>query len=57
MREVSLVELNGQLLSVLRKAFEGPGQAWSYFTDNNPETERSAPWPTPRIISVPFGRK
>jgi len=37
MSEVSLVEMRGQLLAVLREAFEGPSQAWSYFTDNNPE--------------------
>ena len=37
MSEVSLVEMRGQLLAVLREAFEGSSQAWSYFTDNNPE--------------------
>jgi hypothetical protein len=37
MSEISLAEVKGQLLAVLREAFDGPAQAWSYFTDNNPE--------------------
>lgn len=37
MSEVSVAGLKEQLLAVLREAFDGPAQAWSYFTDNNPE--------------------
>jgi hypothetical protein len=32
---VSLDEVIGQILDVLREAFEGPRERWSYFTDNN----------------------
>jgi len=37
MSEVSFVTVTEQLLAVLKEAFEGPGRAGSYFTDNNPE--------------------
>jgi hypothetical protein len=37
MSEVSIAVVKEQLLAGLKEAFEGPGQAWSYFTDNNPE--------------------
>ncbi len=37
MSEVSVGVVKEQLLAVLKEAFEGPTQAWSYFTDNNPE--------------------
>jgi hypothetical protein len=37
MSEISLAEVKAQLLAVLREASEGPAQAWSYFTDNDPE--------------------
>jgi len=34
---VSIDETVGQLLTVLREAFEGPPEGGSYFTDNNPD--------------------
>jgi hypothetical protein len=37
MSEISPAEVKAQLLAVLREAFEGPAEAWSYFTDNTPE--------------------
>lgn len=37
MSEVSIATVQEQLLAVLREAFDGPAQAWSYFTDNHPE--------------------
>lgn len=36
MAEISLDAVIGQLLGVLKEAFEGP-QRWSYFTDQGPE--------------------
>lgn len=35
MAEISMDDVVGQLLAVLREAFEGPPEPWSYFTDNN----------------------
>jgi hypothetical protein len=37
MSEVSIAVVKKQLLAVLKEAFDGPTQAWSYFTDNNSE--------------------
>jgi hypothetical protein len=37
MSEAAIARVKDQLLAVLREAFEGPAQAWSYFTDNNPD--------------------
>ncbi len=37
MSEISMEVVIDQLLNVLREAFEGPQERWSYFTDNDPD--------------------
>lgn len=37
MENISADVVMGQLLAVLREAFEGPPEPWSYFTDNRPD--------------------
>jgi len=37
MATVSIQVVMAQLLAVLREAFEGPKESWSYFTDSGPE--------------------
>lgn len=37
MPEVSVETAIGQMIAVLREAFEGPAERWSYFTDNRPD--------------------
>jgi hypothetical protein len=34
MAEISMDAVRGQMLAVLKEAFEGPSQSWSYFTDH-----------------------
>ncbi len=37
MAEIEVKAVLGQQMAVLREAFEGPAQRWSYFTDHGPE--------------------
>lgn len=38
MTEISRGTILEQLMAVLREAYEGPAQEWSYFTDSKPNT-------------------
>lgn len=38
MAAISLAAALAQVLAVLREAYEGPAQDWSYFTDSRPNT-------------------
>lgn len=38
MAEISVAVVMEQILAVLREAYEGPAQEWSYFTDTKPNT-------------------